>query len=63
MFRIIKSLIASTGNIIAAGWQVCSIRLYLLKIGATIKTRVRTITIRFSKAFVYQDLLRKILTV
>ena len=61
MFRLIKCLIASTGRSIAACWQVSNIRLYLLKVGATIKTRVRAITIKFSKAFVYQELMRKIL--
>lgn len=63
MFRLIKVLIARTGNSIATSWQVNNIRLYLLKIGATIKERVRSITIRFSKAFVYQELMNKLLRI
>jgi hypothetical protein len=63
MFRLIKVLIASTGTKMAACWQVGNIRLYLLKIGATIKERVRTITVKFSKAFVYQELMSKLLRI
>jgi hypothetical protein len=63
MFRLIKVLIAKAGSGIASSWQVNNIRLYLLKIGATIKERVRSITIRFSKAFVYQELMSKLLRI
>ncbi|NJO91478.1 MAG: IS1380 family transposase [Chloroflexia bacterium] len=63
MFRLIKALIATTGTTTALSWQVSNIRLYLLKIGATIKERARTITIKFSKAFVYQDLLSNLLRI
>ncbi len=63
MFRLIKVIIASTGTKMAAGWQVSNIRLYLLKIGATIKECVRSITVKFSKAFVYQELMSKLLRI
>lgn len=63
MFRLIKGLIAKTKNAIASKWQVSNIRLYLLKIGATIKQKVRSITIKYSKAFVYQDLLTELLLI
>lgn len=59
MFRLIKLLIAK--DLRAKKWQVSNIRLYLLKIGTIIKIRKRTVTLKYSKAFVYQDLLSKIL--
>jgi hypothetical protein len=61
MFRLIKTLIMKTKHDGAKRWQVSNIRLYLLKIGATIKKRVRTITIKFSKAFVNQELFTELL--
>jgi len=63
MFRQIKILISFTKNNEAKRWQVNNIRLYLLKIGATIKNRVRTATIKFSKAFVHQNLLTELLLI
>jgi hypothetical protein len=63
MFRLIKCLIKKTKNTIASKWQVSNIRLYLLKVGATIKQKVRSITIKYSKAFVYQDLLTELLLI
>lgn len=61
MFRQIKILIAKTGHHIATKWQISNIRLYLLKVGATIRNRVRSVTIKFSKAFVFQKLLSDLL--
>jgi hypothetical protein len=61
MFRQIKLLIAKTNNQFATKWQINNIRLYLLKIGTTIIERVRSIKIKFSKAFTYQNLLTDLL--
>jgi hypothetical protein len=63
MFRLIKMQIAKLGDKVASRWQVSSIRLYLLKVGATIKERVRSITVKFSKAFKYQSLLKELLLI
>jgi hypothetical protein len=63
MFRLIKVHIINLGYKFASKWQVNSIRLYLLKVGATVKERVRAITIRFSKAFKHQELLKGLLLV
>lgn len=61
MFRQIKLMIAKTSHQKAKKWQIDSIRLYLLKVGATLKKRVRSITIEFSKAFPQQELLGELL--
>lgn len=55
-FRIIKELIKKSGDKEASKWQIDNIRLYLLKVGASVKKRVRTITISLSKAFVCRKL-------
>ena len=60
-FRQIKLRIGKTKHQKAKKWQVSNIRLYLLKVGAMIKTRVRQIRISFSKAFRYQELLSELL--
>jgi DNA-binding transcriptional MerR regulator len=60
-FRLIREKIKAKGFINAATWQVNNIRLHLLKIGSILKERVKYITLRFSKAFVHQDLLTELL--
>ena len=46
----------------AKKWQISSIRTYLLKVGATIKITKKRIYYQLSKAFVYKDLFREIIT-
>ncbi len=62
MFLALKKIIKKTKHKIAHKWQISSIRTYLLKIGATIKITKRRIYYKFSKAFVYKDLFRDIIT-
>jgi len=62
MFLLLKQKIKKTTNEKAKKWQISSIRTYLLKIGATIKITKRRIYYRLSKAFVYKDLFREIIT-
>lgn len=59
-FRIIKELIKKTGDEQSSKWQIDNIRLYLLKVGATIKKRIRKITICLSKSYVCRELFEKI---
>ena len=61
MFRQIKMLIAKTKHNFAKCWQIDNIRLYLMKVGACLKVRKRSVTIQFSKAFRYQYLLGDLL--
>ena len=61
MFRLIRESIKKTGNQAASGWQVANIRLYLLKVGATLIRRVRTLKVRFSKSYVCKELLTAML--
>lgn len=60
--RLIKEEIRQVGDKVAEKWQVCSIRTYLLKVGATIKITKKRIYYKLSKAFVYQDLFQKLIT-
>ena len=62
MFLLLKQKLKKTTNEKAKKWQISSIRTYLLKIGATIKITKRRIYYRLSKAFVYKDLFREIIT-
>lgn len=62
MFLILKKKIKNTSFPKAMKWQISSIRTYLLKVGATIKKTKRRIYYRLSKAFVYQDLFRELIT-
>jgi hypothetical protein len=59
-FRRIKTLIKKSGEKEASKWQIDNIRLYLMKVGATIRNRVRRITISFSKSYVCRELFCKI---
>jgi len=62
MFLLIKQKIKKTSNQAAKKWQISSIRTYLLKVGATIKITKKRIYYQLSKAFVYKDLFREIIT-
>ena len=60
-FRLIKMLIAKTNFVQAHKWQIDNIRLYLMKVGAIIKNKVRSIQVSFSKAYICQNLFLKII--
>lgn len=62
MFLLIKQKIKKCSVEVAKKWQISSIRTYLLKVGATIKITKRRIVYQLSKAFVYKDLFREIIT-
>lgn len=62
MFLLIRAKIKNTAFEKAKTWQISSIRTYLLKVGATIKVTKRRIYYRLSKAFVYKDLFRELIT-
>jgi len=62
MFLLIKQKIKKSSVEAAKKWQISSIRTYLLKVGATIKITKRRIFYQLSKAFVYKDLFREIIT-
>lgn len=59
-FRLIKELIKKTGDMVAQKWQPNNIRLFLMKVGAIMKKKKRSITISFSKSYVCQELFVKI---
>ncbi len=56
MFLILKGMIKKTKFTKAHKWQIDNIRLYLLKVGGTIKKTVKRIYFQFSKSFVYKKL-------
>ena len=62
MFLLLKKKIKKTSFKKAKKWQISTIRSKLLKIGATIKITKRRVYYQLSKAFVYQDLFRQIIT-
>jgi hypothetical protein len=62
MFLLIKKKIKRSSFEVAKKWQISLIRTYLLKVGATIKITKRRIYYQLSKAFVYKDLFREIIT-
>lgn len=62
IFLLIKQKIKKTSFEKAKKWQISSIRTYLLKVGATIKVTKKRIYYQLSKAFVYKDLFREIIT-
>ena len=61
MFLLLKQAIKQTKHEEAKRWQVNTIRVALLKVGATIKKTKRRIYYRFSRAFPHQDLLRQLI--
>jgi len=62
MFLRLKQKIKKSSFEIAKKWQISSIRTYLLKVGATINITKRRIYYQLSKAFVYKDLFKEIIT-
>lgn len=60
-FRLIKTLISKTNFKKAHKWQIDNIRLYVMKVGAIIKEKIRSIRISFSKAYICQDLFASII--
>ena len=61
MFLLLKQGIKQTKYDEAKKWQIITIRVALLKVGATIKKTKRRIYYRFSRAFPHQDLLRELI--
>ena len=61
MFLLLKQAIKQTKYEEAKNWQVSTIRVSLLKVGATIKKTKRRVYYRFSRAFPHQDLLRQLI--
>ena len=62
MFLLLKQQIAKTTIKEAHKWCVDSIRVRLLKIGATIRKTKRRVYYQLSKAFVHQNLFRQLIT-
>jgi len=62
MFVLLKNAIKRTTFEVAKKWQIDTIRVSLLKVGATIKKTKRRIYYQFSKAFVFQNLFRELAT-
>ena len=60
MFLILKGMIKKTKFTKAHKWQINNIRLYLLKVGGTIKKTVRRIYFQFSKSFVHKKLFEQL---
>lgn len=63
MFLLLKSAIRKTSFKEAMRWQIDTIRVSLLKVGATIKTTKRRVYYLLSGSFVHQDLFRELLRV
>lgn len=63
LFLLMKQAIGKTENEKAKKWQIDTIRVSLLKVGATIKETKRRVYYRFSKAFVQQELLSELLLI
>ena len=61
MFLIIRSMIKKTKFKKAHKWQIDNIRLYLPKVGGTVQKTIKRIYFKFSKSFVYRDLLEQLL--
>ena len=62
MFLLLKSAIGRTNVKEAKQWCIDTIRVRLLKIGATLKKTKRRVYYQLSKAFLYQDLFRQLIT-
>lgn len=61
MFLLVKQAIRKTKNEVAKKWQIDTIRVALLKVGATIKKTKRRIYYKFSKSFAQQKLLSQLM--
>ena len=59
-FRQLRELIKKSGDAEAQKWQPSNIRLFVMKVGATIEKKKRSIVISFSKSYVCQELFAKI---
>jgi len=55
-YRQIKLLILRSSNEQAKKWQIDNIRLYLMKVGATIESKAKSIIINLSKSYICQEL-------
>jgi hypothetical protein len=60
LFLLLKQAIRKTSTKEAHSWQINTIRVRLLKVGATIRKTKRRIYYRLSQAFVYQNLFRQL---
>ena len=60
MFLILRGMIKKTKFTKAHKWQIDNIRLYLLKVGGTVKKTVKRIYFQFSKAFVHKELFEQL---
>jgi hypothetical protein len=61
MFLILKTMIKKTGFNQAHKWQIDNIRLYLLKVGGTVKKTVKRIYFQFSKSFRHKKLFEELI--
>ena len=61
MFLLIKQAIRKTKDEVAGKWQIDTVRVALLKVGATIKKTKRRIYYKFSKSFARQKLLSQLM--
>ncbi len=61
MFRILREKIKATGNTEASKWQVANIRLFLLKVGAVITKKVKSLTVSFPRTYTSKKLLTEML--
>jgi len=61
MFLKLKQMIKKTKFAKAQKWQIENIRLYLLKVGGTVKKTVKRIYFQFSKAFVHKKLFEQLI--
>ena len=61
IFLKIKQMIKLTKHENAKKWQIDNIRLYLLKVGGTIKKTVKRVYVKLSKSFVYKELLYELI--
>lgn len=62
MYRLLKKAIKNTSSKDAWKWQVDTIRVSLLKVGATIKKTKRRIYYHLSSSFVFQELFRQLIS-
>lgn len=60
-FLLIKAKIKNTNHTIAHQWDINTIRVRLLKIGACIKKTIRRVYYQLSKSFVYQELFKALI--
>ncbi len=61
MFLILKGMIKETKFTKAHKWQIDNIRLYLLKVGGTVKKTMKRIYFQFSKAFAHKKLFEQLI--